>query len=267
MQDSTEQPIAQVYDAYLMPSDLRAVISDAATPEDSARIAKSYVETWAKTQLLYYEAATGAKLDMDEIERRVMEFKYQLITHAFVQQYISQHLDTVVTDEQIRAYYEANKANFELKQNIVKGMVIRINERTPEKAKAYALLKSRNPDDWYELRAYAYSFTEAPIVSDTTWIPFAELIRNTPLRNTIKNEVQFLATQSYATAVGEDDEDMYMLKIFDYKIADQTSPIEFVQEQIRDILLNQRKMSLQHQLEVSLLDKARKSNKYKMMAR
>lgn len=261
----TEQPVAQVYDMYLMPSDIKNIVSDAATPEDSARIASSYIETWAKTQLLYHEAATDAQLDLDDIERRVMEYKYQLITHAFLQQYISRNLDTVVTDAQIRQYYDANKANFELKQNIVKGIVLKINDNTPDKSKPLLWLRSRNPADWEQLRSYAFSFTESPIVSDTTWIPLADLIRNTPLRNVIKNEVQFLATQSYATAT--DGEDYYMLKIFDYKIADQTSPLEFVREQIRDILLNQRKMALQHQLEVSLLEKARKSNNYKIATR
>lgn len=263
-QTDAEQPIAKVYDTYLMPSDIQSIVSDAATPEDSLRIVKSYVQTWAKTQLLYHEAVTNANLNLDEIERRVMEYKYQLITHAFLQQYIAENLDTLITDHQIRAYYEANKANFELKQNIVKGLLFKISDQTPNKAKAYAWLRSRNPSDWEQLRSYAFSYTQNPVISDTTWIPLADLIRNTPLRNEIKNEVQFLATQHYATAT--DGEYFYMLKIFEYKIADQTSPLEFVKEQIRDILLNQRKMSLQHQLEVSLLEKAKRSNNYKITA-
>jgi len=261
-QTEAEQPIAQVYDTYLMPADIKNIVSEAATPEDSARIVNSYVQTWAKTQLLYHEAVTNANLDLNEIERRVLEYKYQLITHAFLQQYIEKNLDTTVTQQQIQEYYQANKANFELKQNIVKGIVLKITDSTPDKAKAYAWLRSKNPDDWEQLRSYAFSYTQNPVVSDTTWITLADLIGNTPLRNEIKNEVQFLATQHYATAT--DGEELYMLKIFAYKMADQTSPIEFVKDQIRDILLNQRKIALQHQLEVSLLEKARKSNNYKI---
>jgi hypothetical protein len=261
-QTEAEQPIAQVYDTYLMPADIKNIVSEAATPEDSARIVNSYVQTWAKTQLLYHEAVTNANLDLNEIEQRVLEYKYQLITHAFLQQYIEKNLDTTVTQQQIQEYYQANKANFELKQNIVKGIVLKITDSTPDKAKAYAWLRSKNPDDWEKLRSYAFSYTQNPVVSDTTWITLADLIGNTPLRNEIKNEVQFLATQHYATAT--DGEELYMLKIFAYKMADQTSPIEFVKDQIRDILLNQRKIALQHQLEVSLLEKARKSNNYKI---
>lgn len=263
-QTEAEQPIAQVYGTYLMPADIQSIVSEAATPEDSARIANSYVEAWAKTQLLYHEAVTNADLNLDEIERRVLEYKYQLITHAFLQQYIGKNLDTIITDQQIRDYYEANKANFELKQNIVKGVLFKISDQTPDKAKAYGWLRSRNPADWEQLRSYAFSYTQSPVISDTTWIPLADLIRNTPIRNEIKNEVQFLATQYYATAT--DGEDFYMLRVFEYKMADQTSPIEFVKEQIRDILFNQRKMALQHQLEVSLLEKARKSSNYKITA-
>jgi hypothetical protein len=263
-QTEAQQPIAQVYDTYLMPADIRSIVSDATTPEDSTRIVNSYVQTWAKTQLLYHEAVTNADLNLDEIEQRVLEYKYQLITHAFLQQYIAKNLDTVVTVQQIRDYYEANKANFELKQNIVKGVLFKINAQTPDQSKAYGWLRSQNSSDWAQLCSYAFSYTQDPVISDTTWIPLSDLIRNTPIRNEIRNEVQFLATQRYAIAAEGDD--IYMLRIFEYKMADQISPIEFVTEQIRDILLNQRKMSLQHQLEVSLLEKAKKSGNYKITA-
>ncbi|MCS7018760.1 MAG: peptidylprolyl isomerase [Cytophagales bacterium] len=261
----SQPPIAQVYDAYLMPADVKNMVGADATPQDSARIVSNYVESWAKMQLLYHEAVTNAELDLNEIERRVLEYKYQLITHAFLQQYINKNLDTVVTEQQIRDYYEANKSNFELKENIVKGLLLKISDVTPDKAKAYQWLRSQNRSDWEQLRSYAFSYTQNPIISDTTWMPLSALIRNTPLREEIRNEVQFLATRNYASAT--DGEYLYLLKIFDYKIADQPSPLEFVKETIRDVILNQRKMALQHQLEVSLLEKARRSHNYRIANR
>lgn len=263
--NTKEQPIAQVYDARLMPADIKNLVAAGVSSEDSARIVGNYVETWAKTQLLYHEAAASAETDLNDIERRVSEYRYQLIAHAFLQQYINKNLDTVVTERQIREYYEANKANFELKKNIVKGLLLKISDLTPDKAKAYQWLRSQNRDDWEQLRSYALSYTQNPVISDTVWIPLADLIRNTPLQEVIKNEVQFLATRNYASAT--DREYLYMLKIFDYKIADQTSPLDFVRESIRDIILNQRKMALQHQLEVSLLEKARRTDNYRVPAR
>lgn len=263
--NTKEQPIAQVYDARLMPADIKNLVAAGVSSEDSARIVGNYVETWAKTQLLYHEAAASAETDLNDIERRVSEYRYQLIAHAFLQQYINKNLDTVVTERQIREYYEANKANFELKKNIVKGLLLKISDLTPDKAKAYQWLRSQNRDDWEQLRSYALSYTQNPVISDTVWIPLADLIRNTPLQEVIKNEVQFLATRNYASAT--DGEYLYMLKIFDYKIADQTSPLDFVRESIRDIILNQRKMALQHQLEVSLLEKARRTDNYRVPAR
>lgn len=257
-----EEPIARVYDTYLMPSEIKSVTAGAATPEDSAQIARHYVESWVKIQLLYHEAVAHAKIDLNEIERRTKEYKYQLITHAFLQQYISERLDTVVTEQQIRQYYQTNKANFELKQNIVKGILFKLSDNAPDKAKALGWLKSRYPDDGEQLRSYALNYTENPLISDTTWIPFSELVANTPFQEQIKNEVQFLATQHYAIA--SDGNYLYMLKILEYKIADQISPLEFVKDQIREIILNQRKMTLQRQLEISLLEKARKSGNYQL---
>jgi hypothetical protein len=83
-------------------------------------------------------------------------------------------------------------------------------------------------------------------ISDSTWMIFDELVRNSPLVE-IPNKVQFLKTNPYYE--DEDDNYLYYLKVDEYRISDNVSPLEFVRDEITNIILNKRKVELAKKLE------------------
>jgi hypothetical protein len=63
----------------------------------------------------------------------------------------------------------------------------------------------------------------------------------------IPNKVQFLRSYNYYET--NDNENLYFLKIDAYNISDNVSPLEFVKQDIKNIILNKRKVELARKLE------------------
>jgi hypothetical protein len=96
------------------------------------------------------------------------------------------------------------------------------------------------------------------------WIEFDKLVVNSPMAE-IPNKIQFLKTNPYYET--SDSEHLYFLKIDNYKISDNVSPLEFVKEDIRNILLNKRKVELARALEDEVYENAVQQKNFEIFDR
>ena len=104
-----------------------------------------------------------------------------------------------------------------------------------------------NPEkEQAELKSYCLSFSAAYHLSDSTWMVFDELVRNSPLAE-IPNKILFLKSNPYYET--SDENYLYYLRVVQYRISDNISPMEFVKDDIRNIILNKRKVQLAKELE------------------
>jgi len=115
--------------------------------------------------------------------------------------------------------------------------------------------------DQNELKSYCLSFSTAYHLSDSAWMVFDELVKNSPLAE-IPNKIQFLkANRYYETS---DDGYLYFLKVAKYRISDNISPLEFVKDDIRNIILNKRKVELAKKLEDEVYNKAVREKEFEV---
>ena len=100
-----------------------------------------------------------------------------------------------------------------------------------------------------EIKSYAFQFAEKSFLDDSVWVDFDELIATTPLRN-INDNSFFL---NYNKFLEENDNNYYyFIKIVDYKLAGDISPLSFEYEIIKAIILNKRKKDLLDKLQDSI---------------
>ena len=265
-QEATEgvirRPVARVYENYLYEQDLEGIVDENATPEDSASLVTRYVDTWVKKQLLLAEAASQMDIDEAELERKILDYRYALIVYEFEKNYVNQEVDTEVDEDEIAAYYREHQQNFELKQNIVKGVYAKVPQEAPRVGRLRKLFQGELDDEAREeIRSYCLSFASAYSLDDSTWYNFEEVIANTPLVS-IPNKVQFLQKNEFIET--SDDIYVYFVKVQDYKISDQISPLEFVKDDIVKIVTNQRKVALTQQLEEDIYRDAKKNNEFEV---
>jgi len=258
---TTRKPVARVKDTYLYQDELAGIARNNLSPEDSVMRVTTYINGWVRKQLLIGEALKTIDIDEAEVERKVLDYRYSLIGYEYQNFYVKQNLNEAVGDSEIEQYYREHKDNFILKQNIVRGSFIIVPKGAPRTNRIKELMFSSKEKDATELKSYCLSFSSAYHLPDSLWMEFDKLVVGSPLAE-IPNKVQFLKSNPYYETT--DAESLYFLKIDEYKISDNVSPLEFVREEIRNIILNKRKVELAKKLEDDVYESAAKRKDFEV---
>ena len=261
LEDPEIQPLASVGDIFLYPRDVAGIIPQGISKEDSADLMERHINGWIRKQLLISEAQKQLSFDEVELERRVLDYRYALMMHEFEKYNIARNIDTNISDEEIAEYYEANIENFELKQNIIRGYFIQLTKDAPKLTRFRYLLRSNREQDVEELKSYAYSYGTKVHLDDSIWVNFEDVINNTPLMD-IPNKTDFL--QRHKVYETPDDSFIYFLKVAQYRIQSDTSPLEFVRDDIQKIIVNKRKVALAKKLEEDIYRNAVENEDFKI---
>lgn len=257
----TEKPVARVNEAYLYESDLEGIVAQGTSENDSVGRIDRYIKNWIRQQLLIDEAKS--KIDFDEagLERKILNYRYSLIVYQYQAYYINKHINKEVSDNEILEYYEAHQDNFPLKQNIIRGKFIKIPDSAPKQNQVKRLIQSKKEKDIRALEEYCFGYAVNFTLVDSVWINYDDLVRGSPFAE-IPNTVQFLRNRKYAEA--SDEEFKYYLRISEYKKTDDIAPLDVVQDQIVDIIINRRKIALAENLEKEVYNEAQKQNSFEI---
>jgi hypothetical protein len=256
-------PLASINDSlYLYDRELEDLLSENSTAEDSARIIKNYRDNWIERQLFLLEASKKLQLDERDIERRLEDYKYQLIIYEYQKQYVNNNLNTAIPDSVIENYYQMYKENFVLKTNIVRGYFLKLPRNAPRLSQIRRWVSRGRSSEYDDIVKYANQHATYASLSKEEWIEFNDLILNTPFQDEITDEVRTLKRSRFLES--KDDDYVYYYWILDYKTIDEVAPLQFAENQIRDILLNKRKVEMLKSLEDSIIKQARRTRLYKI---
>jgi hypothetical protein len=259
-----QKAVARVNNSFLYHDELIGIIPAGSSREDSIARVTSYINSWIRKQLVINEAMKNIDINEAEVERKVLDYRYSLIGYEYQTYYIKQNLNDSVSDKEIQDYYKDGIDNFILKQNIIRGTYIKAPKEAPRTKNIKDLMYSKKEKDIAELKSYCLSFSAAYHLSDSSWIEFDKLVVNSPLAE-IPNKIQFLRSYNYYET--SDNEFLYFLKIDAYKISDNVSPLEFVKQDIKNIILNKRKVELARKLEDDVYENAAKRNDFEIFER
>lgn len=256
-----EIPVARVFDTYLYKAELMGIAPDNLSEEDSAKLVEKYVDGWVKKQLLIARASAKIEFNEAEIDRKVLDYKYALMVHEYEKYEISQRLNKDVTEQEIQKYYDEKFENFLLKQNIIKCLFVKIPKDAPRISRIRGLLRGYPDSDMEEIKSYCFRFAVSSSLEDNAWLNFDDVVKNTPLAS-IPNKVQFLKDNSFVES--SDDQFIYFIKLIEYKISDQVSPLEFIREDIVNIVLNKRKIELAKALQEEIVNEAQLNDEFEI---
>ena len=256
--------VARVNNVYLYQDELTGIVPLQHTREDSLSRSMAYINSWVRKQLLMAEAMKTLPISEAEIDRKVLDYRYTLIGYEYQNYYIKKHINDSISDDEVEEYYKAHLDNFPLKQNIIQGTYIKIRKGAPRINRVKELIYSNKEKDQKELKSYCLSFSTAYHLADSSWIEFDKLVVNSPLSE-IPNKIQFL--KAYTWYETNDADFLYFLKIDAYKISDNVSPVEFVKGDIKNIILNKRKVELARKLEDEVYENGTQRKDYEIFNR
>ena len=233
-------PIARAGAAYLYENDIENIVPKGTPSKDSLDLLKKYIDNWMHDALIVQKAENNLTDEQKNVEKQLQDFRNSLITYAYEKELVKQKLDTLVDIQEIEKYYGANQADFQLKDNIIKVIYVKVNKKAPNIAKLRALYKSENLKDREQLTGYCHQFAENFFLDDNSWLLFDDLLKEIPIQ--AYNKELFLQNNRYVEV--SDSGSSYFLNIKGFKIRNSTSPLSFEKENIKNIILNKRKLQL-----------------------
>jgi len=254
--DEGENPLAKVHDEELYASQLPADIMDKAYGPDSLSYIRLYVNNWVRKQVMLHNAQENLGEDIPDIERKVKDYRNSLLIYNYQRALFQRLLDTVVTQKEIRHYYDSNSNNFELKRNIVRMRYVKVSNEATDLNKAKRWFLSNNNEDHIKLLDYCAKNAANSYFDEDAWLSFDDLLKEIPLKN--YSEETFLKTNKFVEL--RDEDYVYWIYIVGFRVKSNISPLELETENIRNIIINKRKLKLLESMEGSLLKEAEENN-------
>ncbi|WP_188753407.1 hypothetical protein [Parapedobacter defluvii] len=248
--------MARSFDRFLYPEDLQGVVPAGVSSDDSIQLINAYIEQWTRQQALLHYAQRNIKINTKRLEAQVEEYKNGLIVYEYEQALVSQKLDTVVTDAEIRTYYDTQRELFILKQPILKLSYIRLRTDAPELDRVKRLFLSPDFEEQDLLEKYCARYAIQYSLRDTTWQYADNLIKKIPLSHI--SEENYSRTGRIFEII--ENNELYLIILHDSKFRDARSPLSLEYDNIRNLILNKRKIDLVDQMQKSIVTDARKKN-------
>lgn len=255
---SPAKPLARVYDKYLYKSDLQGVVPQGLKGEDSAKVVKDYIEKWIRNRLLESKAEQNLTDAEKNVEQQIESYRSSLLIYTYQQSYIRQKLDTVVTDQEVEAYYKDNQPNFILNAPLMKGVFIKLPVSAPDIDKVRQWYRSENPENIRNLEGYCFKYAKAYDHFNDRWIRVSEVLPMIPSAE--GGPEQGLMSRHYIET--RDKEFLYFLNAKEIIPAGTVSPLETVKKDIHSIILNKRKIKLINELELNIYNDAQNREQF-----
>lgn len=257
---SDSPPVVKVGERELSKEEFRQLNFIPGTAKDSLQMAKKILERWAQDELFYQEAQKKLFDEDLNVTAEIEKFKKELINYRYEIKLIENNLDTTVTKVEIEDYYNSNPENFVLKDNIVKVNYVKIPLASKALDKIKRCIYSANPKDKEQLVSLCQQYAENYFINDSTWLLLEDVKKEIPPLKDLP-EYNFYTGRSFDYS---DALNYYYLRIKEIKVKNTLSPLNFETKNIKNILLNRRKMQLIKEYKQQLFEKAKADNTLKI---
>ena len=258
--EQQKQVVAQVETNKLYLSDVGSIIPNDVEKEDSTLMAEDYIKKWIKRELLLLKAEENLNDDQKDVSKQIEEYRKSLIIYKYKNAIMNQRMDTTVTDDQIFGYFQNHPERFRLNKNIVKAIYIKIPNEVAQPERMIEMCRNNTTEGINELRDYSLQFAKSFDNFNQKWVDFELVAKNIP--QTIENPEQFL--QANQIIERNDSSFYYLVFLQDYKLINESAPLEYAKDDIKNLILNRRKIDFLKQLEDNVYSEGIKRNKFKM---
>ncbi|MCW5519126.1 peptidyl-prolyl cis-trans isomerase [Aureitalea sp. L0-47] len=258
--EANKVPIARVNESYLYEEDIAALISENMSEADSTLIVSNFINRWATQQLLIDQARINlTETQLEDYEKLVQDYKNDLLTEAYKNTIVSRQLDSTITEQEFDNYYEENKENFKLNDELMKIRYIHLDENYSNLSQTRTILARFDDEDKKMLDSLSIQF-KAYNFNDSTWVKKQAVMNALPVLRTA--DPNLLKKSNFAQI--QDSLGVYLVKIEDILKTNDIAPLSYVRPTIREIILNKRKLELIRELERDITKDAVKNNKYEV---
>lgn len=255
--EENDVELAKVFSKKLFLSELEGMVPEGATPEDSTKIINAEVERWTRETLLMQEAEKNIPADLN-IDELVRDYRMSLIRHNYEQFLVETQLDSVILEQEISEYYEKNKEQYQLQSSILRCFLIKVPKSAPNLNHLRSWWKSSNLDDFKKMEDYAIQNADFYMLDKKAWYQQSDLKAQLPNGTSLNPDWDL--NQS-------DENYFYFLNVLEKKSSKELAPLDYIQDQIKKVILHKRKMVLLDQRKEELYDRETSKNNVKIFTK
>ena len=262
-QDASIIPIARVNDSYLYNDDIIDLISENTKKEDSTLIVNNFINRWATKQLLIDQSMINLSQEkQDFFNEMVNQYKTDLYTEAYKSSIILKQLDTVILKKEYEDYYNLNKRNFKLNDELLKVRYIQVDKNFLNLKVLEKKIKRYDSIDKKDLINLSIKFKSFNL-NDSIWIKSNVLIGRLPV---LKEEnLKLLKKPNYTQL--QDSLGVYLIKIEATLKTNDIAPLSYVRPTIEQIILNKRKQDLLKKIQKDITIDAIKNKNFEIFTK
>ena len=255
------ETIARVNDSYLYKEELKKVIPEGISEEDSTVIAQNYINQWATEQLFIDQAKRNlTEKEQSDFDELVNDYKNTLYINAYKDAVISKSLNLNISEQEMQTFYDQNIENFNLKEELVRLRYLHLPSDYGNIVATQSQLNRYNDSDKETLQNSDTEFISYSL-NDSLWISFDQVISKLPILKQ-KERKELLKEGKYIQM--RDSTGVYMVKIKEILAVNEPAPLEYIKPTISQIILNQRKRELIKTLEKDITKDAIKNKQFEI---
>ena len=231
--------LVRVKDRILTREEVESQMPKQVSSTDSLIRAESIIKKWAIDILMDEAAYQNIGNDRQEIEERVNEYRRTLVRHLFQERLVKDKVSADISKEEQMDYYEANKTQFVLSENLIKGLFIKVPVDAPGLENVRSWYRSETAESLEKIEKYSIQHAIIYDYFYDKWVNFDEVMAKIPQQ--LSNPTYFLRINDHLEA--SDSTHVYFLNISDKLLIGNYAPFDYVDAQIQSMMVNKRKIN------------------------
>lgn len=257
IENKPDKVLARLGDEFYYKSDLIEIFPTGLSEEDSVIFVKNRIDDWAKEKLLFKKALVNLGDEKQENLNQLIEsYKNELFSYAYQEKIVKSAMDTFISLESVREYYNLNKLNFKLNQEIINARYLKINSENynlKDVVKRFRRFKQSDKIflDSISLQFSSYYFNDSLWINKDVFFNKIPEINDRLKQNIVKNKLFYRL---------QDSLELYLINIKDYKLKNDIAPFDYIKSTLKQVLLNKKKLEFISKFENEIIEDALQQN-------
>lgn len=261
IENKPDQVLARLGDDFFYESDLIDLLPTGLSYEDSIIFVKNRINNWAKEKLLFNKALVNlGDKKQENLKQLIDSYKNELFSYSYQEMIVKSSMDTFVSEKSIREYYNLNKLNFKLNQEIIHARYLKINNENynlKDVIKRFRRFKESDKSflDSISLQFSSYYFNDSIWINKEVFFNKLPEINDRLKQNIVKNKLFYRL---------QDSLELYLINIKDFRLKNDVAPFNYIKSTLKQVLLNKKKLEFISKFEKELIEDALQQNEYEL---
>ena len=254
--------VARVGDEFLSVEEIQEIIPKNLNKQDSIRIVNNVIEEWATSKLLIQNAIINlTEIEKSQIDNKSEKYRENLIIPEYRNKISNNNPDTSASKDEIELFFSENSKNFKLFEEIIKGRYVKLNKNTFNINEIKRRFRRFNQSDKSFFDSISIQLLNY-YLNDSIWINKKLFFNKIP---SLEYDQSLRISKNNLFYVQEDSLALYLIKINNYKKADDYAPLEYIYNRIKEVIVSKKRIDYLNKIDKELIGDAITKNLYERL--